>query len=395
MDLLRQVIPLHKELADRGQDRALDDAVLSSDLAAAVGQTAGPAGDARGRAAAASRRLSRRRRGADSPGRRISRRACSARSRAACGLRKARWPRRSSRRSPPPGIEWIATDEEILSHSTDGWVSRDGQGFLRNPEMLYRPWRVEDKGRSVQMVFRDHAMSDQIGFHYQRHVGRSTPSTTLLGKLEAIGRATTANAGKRPTLVSIILDGENCWEYYPNSGVDFLRSFIAAWSSIREITPTRICDYLDQLSGRPTKSARCSPAVGFSTISAFGSAIPSAIGPGIWCIETREHLQSPPRGRRLEDGRSTGPGPPRIVHRRGERLVLVVRRQPPSAPSKTCSTSCSASICKMSTRCSAIRFRPSCLQSIRMAPGAAAAVYRADGPAEREDRRPVRRISNG
>jgi len=62
------------------------------------------------------------------------------------------------------GIQWIATDEEILSCSTDGWVSRDGQGFLRNPEMLYRPWRVEEKGHSLQMIFRDHAMSDQIGF---------------------------------------------------------------------------------------------------------------------------------------------------------------------------------------------------------------------------------------
>ncbi len=31
------------------------------------------------------------------------------------------------------GIQWIGTDEEILSCSTDGWVSRDGNGYLRNP----------------------------------------------------------------------------------------------------------------------------------------------------------------------------------------------------------------------------------------------------------------------
>ena len=36
------------------------------------------------------------------------------------------------------GIQWIATDEEILSCSTDGWVCRDMNGYLRNPEMLYR-----------------------------------------------------------------------------------------------------------------------------------------------------------------------------------------------------------------------------------------------------------------
>ncbi len=47
------------------------------------------------------------------------------------------------------GIQWIATDEEILSCSTDGWVSRDGNGYLRNPEMLYRPWRVEEQGQAA------------------------------------------------------------------------------------------------------------------------------------------------------------------------------------------------------------------------------------------------------
>ena len=141
------------------------------------------------------------------------------------------------------GIEWIATDEEILSGSTEGWVSRDGQGFLRNPHMLYRPWRVEEKGQSVQIVFRDHAMSDQIGFHYQRYQAQHAVDD-FIGKLEAIGRATGANAGHRPTLVSIILDGENCWEYYPNGGVDFLRNLYRRVAQHPKIKPVRVGDYV-------------------------------------------------------------------------------------------------------------------------------------------------------
>lgn len=141
------------------------------------------------------------------------------------------------------GIQWIATDEEILSCSTEGWVSRDANGYLRNPEMLYRPWRVEEGGRQLQIVFRDHAMSDQIGFHYQRYpAGHAVDD--FLGKLEAIGRATGGNAGHRPTLVSIILDGENCWEYYPNGGVDFLRALYRRVAQHPRITPVRVCDYL-------------------------------------------------------------------------------------------------------------------------------------------------------
>ncbi len=143
------------------------------------------------------------------------------------------------------GIQWIATDEEILSCSTDGWISRDGNGYLRNPEMLYRPWRVEESGRQLQILFRDHAMSDQIGFHYQRYAAEEAVND-FLGKLEAMGLATGANAGHRPTLVSIILDGENCWEYYPNSGVDFLRSLYRRILRHPKIKPVRVCDYLQQ-----------------------------------------------------------------------------------------------------------------------------------------------------
>ncbi len=92
----------------------------------------------------------------------------SARRRSECGRRKDPFRRISSRRSPRRGIEWIATDEEILSESTNGWISRDGQGHMRHPEMLYRPWRVESGDKSLHVIFRDHALSDLIGFHYQR-----------------------------------------------------------------------------------------------------------------------------------------------------------------------------------------------------------------------------------
>jgi alpha-amylase/alpha-mannosidase (GH57 family) len=143
------------------------------------------------------------------------------------------------------GMQWIATDEEILSASTEGWVSRDNNGFLRNPEMLYRPWRVEEKGQSLSIVFRDHAMSDQIGFHYQRWSAEAAVDD-FVGKLEAIGKATSASAANRPALVSIVLDGENCWEYYPHSGVDFLRGLYRRVAAHPRIKSTRFDRYLEK-----------------------------------------------------------------------------------------------------------------------------------------------------
>lgn len=141
------------------------------------------------------------------------------------------------------GIQWIATDEEILSHSLGGQVARDSQGYLRQPELLYRPWQVEEQGQQLQMVFRDHGLSDLIGFHYQRSQPAHAASD-LLGRVEAIGRSVGERVGNRPTLVSIVLDGENCWEYYPEGGVEFLRTLYRECVKHPHVKSTCVGDYV-------------------------------------------------------------------------------------------------------------------------------------------------------
>lgn len=141
------------------------------------------------------------------------------------------------------GIRWIATDEEILAHSTDGFVSRDGQGHVRRPEMLYRPWHVDTVAGSLQIVFRDHGLSDLIGFHYQRNEAASA-ANDLLGRVAAIGRAVEPHNAGRPALVPIVLDGENCWEYYPDGGVSFLRHLYRTAVTHQGLRPVRMSDHL-------------------------------------------------------------------------------------------------------------------------------------------------------
>lgn len=143
------------------------------------------------------------------------------------------------------GIQWIATDEEILAESTSGWITRDEHGHMRHPEMLFRPWRVSDGTHNLQIVFRDHAMSDLIGFHYQR----SDPTHAagdLLNRIEGIRRAVENHNAGRPALVPIILDGENCWEYYPDGGVRFLRTLYRNCAQHATIRPVRMIDHLQQ-----------------------------------------------------------------------------------------------------------------------------------------------------
>ena len=122
------------------------------------------------------------------------------------------------------GIRWIATDEEILSASTHGHIHRDGKGHVNDPSRLYRPYKVREGEAELGIVFRDHALSDLIGFHYQ-HTEPQKAADDFMNCLGGVGHAIGDGA---PALVSVILDGENCWEHYPGGGVEFLRACIVA-----------------------------------------------------------------------------------------------------------------------------------------------------------------------
>ena len=138
------------------------------------------------------------------------------------------------------GVRWIATDEEILSASTHGQISRDGKGHVNHPERLYRPSKVREGEAELGVVFRDHALSDLIGFHYQ-HSPAEAAADDFMACLHGISQAIPGDA---PALVSVILDGENCWEHYPGGGVDFLRALYRRCTTTPGVRTTSIGAFL-------------------------------------------------------------------------------------------------------------------------------------------------------
>lgn len=142
------------------------------------------------------------------------------------------------------GIQWIATDEGILSRSLDGAIQRDNHKRINRPDLLYRPWRWEHQGQSLQLVFRDLGLSDFIGFEAQRQEP-VTAAHNLLNACVEIGRAIHRERPGAPVLVPIILDGENCWEHYRDGGVVFLRTLYREAVRQAEVRPMRICDHLE------------------------------------------------------------------------------------------------------------------------------------------------------
>jgi alpha-amylase/alpha-mannosidase (GH57 family) len=122
------------------------------------------------------------------------------------------------------GIRWMATDEGVLGRSTGAFFERDGNGRLpaHLAERLYNIHRYENGATAMHMVFRDHTISDMIGFVYSGMDPRDAAGHLLHNIKEA---AKPVLAQGLDAVVSVILDGENAWEYYPKSGREFLRRF--------------------------------------------------------------------------------------------------------------------------------------------------------------------------
>jgi len=145
------------------------------------------------------------------------------------------------------GIQWIASDEEILLHSLEkGPVQEKARWCASN---LYTSYE-KTLGKPIHMVFRDHVLSDLIGFHYAR-VPAADAATDFIKRLYDIDQRCRENPQERPHLVSIILDGENAWEYYPGNGRDFLRALYSQISRESWIQTTTIGEYIELHGGRP------------------------------------------------------------------------------------------------------------------------------------------------
>lgn len=143
------------------------------------------------------------------------------------------------------GIEWIATDEQILANSVENLVHRDAHGNVNRPELLFQPWSVNVGSDSLNIIFRDHGLSDLVGFHYQRNEPHWA-AEDLLGKVKAIGQAIERHDQHQTAFVPIILDGENCWEYFPDGGVGFLRQLYRKAVVDPAIRPLKISEHLVQ-----------------------------------------------------------------------------------------------------------------------------------------------------
>lgn len=140
------------------------------------------------------------------------------------------------------GFRWLASDEAVLARCLGRWFQRDGQDTVLNPQALYQPYLAMIGSRpGPVMIFRDHVLSDRIGFVYQQIPGEQA-AEDLIVRLQIIRRRLADE--NRPYLVSIILDGENCWDGYEHNGDVFLHSLYRRLSRSPELRTVTVSEYL-------------------------------------------------------------------------------------------------------------------------------------------------------
>ncbi len=137
------------------------------------------------------------------------------------------------------GVRWTATGEGVLVSSLR--KAHPGSPVPEKKQYLYRPYQVTGQEKKITCFFRDDHLSDLIGFEYAKWYGRDAVNH-FVHLLEGIIEQ--APEGENP-VVSVILDGENAWEYYPYNGYFFLSELYEALSAHPFINMTTFKDYLD------------------------------------------------------------------------------------------------------------------------------------------------------
>ncbi|MDD2685555.1 MAG: glycoside hydrolase family 57 protein [Gallionella sp.] len=134
------------------------------------------------------------------------------------------------------GCKWAASGQAVLANSL-----RASLGDVPSTDQyLYRPYQLQGRKEGLRCFFRDDNLSDLIGFEYSRWHGKDA-AQHFIAQLENICR----HASDQETpVVSVILDGENAWEYYPYNGFYFLDELYTLLESHNKIHTNTYANYL-------------------------------------------------------------------------------------------------------------------------------------------------------
>lgn len=142
------------------------------------------------------------------------------------------------------GIEWSISDEGILANSINFEFEHDFKGYLKEPYHLLKTYQYKTKTSDIKMIFRDSTIPNLISFEYQNH----NPLTTagdLYDRIKVLQSKILSSPDKEH-LLTIALDGENCWENYLEDGASFLKALYTLITEDDSLETVLLSEYLDK-----------------------------------------------------------------------------------------------------------------------------------------------------
>ncbi len=124
-------------------------------------------------------------------------------------------------------VEWTASDKDLLKNT---------KGELFAPLEIYFPRKYKKKEGEINIFFRDSHLSDKIGFHYSGMNAESAVNDFFveLSRIKNNLVDTYEEDVLQKACVYVILDGENCWEFYNNNGIGFINKLFETFSKSEE-----------------------------------------------------------------------------------------------------------------------------------------------------------------
>lgn len=141
------------------------------------------------------------------------------------------------------GIKWTISDESILSKSINFNFVRDFKGNLEDPYYLLKTYTYNQQNSNIDIIFRDSHIPNLINFEYC-NIDTSISSNDLYNKIKTIQNKLLVSPDNNH-LLTIALDGENCWESYENDGNDFLNAIYSKLEQDETIDTVLISEYID------------------------------------------------------------------------------------------------------------------------------------------------------
>jgi len=140
------------------------------------------------------------------------------------------------------GVQWMVTDEGILANSLALDFTRLAGGVPMNATALYSPYTVGKNNETVTIFFRDATLSNKVSFDYSQ-ISSQEAVSDFMTRLHAIRDAIKGQPAG-PYVVTVILDGENAWEWYQNDGKDFLNGLYTELSNDSTIKTVTSSEFL-------------------------------------------------------------------------------------------------------------------------------------------------------